>query len=110
MARGDWEVAVDYFTQALALDEELGRKEGMAMQNGNLGVVAAARDDFDAAVDYFNQALARYEELGRKEGMAQIYANLGAVAFKRGDLLEARQFWVRARGLLPKWECSRRWR
>ena len=58
MARGDWEVAVDYFTQALALDEELGRKEGMAMQNGNLGV-AAARDDFDAAVDYFNQALAR---------------------------------------------------
>ena len=90
MARGDWEVAVDYFTQALALDEELGRKEGMAMQNGNLGVLAAARDDFDAAVDYFNQALARYEELGRKEGMAQIYANLGAVAFKRGDLLEAR--------------------
>ena len=71
------------------------------MQNGNLGV-AAARDDFDAAVDYFNQALARYEELGRKEGMALIYANLGAVAFKRGDLLEARQFWVQARGLFAE--------
>ena len=37
MARGDWEVAVDYFTQALALDEELGRKAGMATQYGNLG-------------------------------------------------------------------------
>ena len=72
------------------------------MQNGNLGVVAAARDDFDAAVDYFNQALARCEELGRKEGMAQIYANLGAVAFKRGDLLEARQYWVHARGLFAE--------
>jgi tetratricopeptide (TPR) repeat protein len=70
----------------------------MAMQNGNLGVVAVKRDDFDAAVDYFNQALARYEELGRKEGMALIYANLGAVALFRGDLLEARQFWVQARG------------
>ena len=62
MARGDWEVAVDYFTQALALDEELGRKEGMAL----------------------------------------IYANLGAVAFFRGDLLEARQFWVQARGLFAE--------
>ena len=37
--------------------------------------------------------------MGRKEGMASNYANLGAVAFKRGDLLEARQFWVQARGL-----------
>ena len=34
--------------------------------------------------------------------MAQIYANLGAVAFKRGDLLEARQFWVQARGLFAE--------
>ena len=32
-----WEAAVDYFNQALALDEELGRKEGMATQYGNLG-------------------------------------------------------------------------
>ena len=32
MARGDLEAAVDYYNQALALDEELGRKEGMAMQ------------------------------------------------------------------------------
>ena len=31
--------------------------------------------------------------------MALSYANLGAVAFTRGDLLEARQFWVQARGL-----------
>ena len=58
-----------------------------------------ARGDWEVAVDYFTQALARCEELGRKEGMAQIYANLGAVAFKRGDLLEARQYWVHARGL-----------
>ena len=34
--------------------------------------------------------------------MALIYANLGAVAFKRGDLLEARQFWVQARGLFAE--------
>jgi tetratricopeptide (TPR) repeat protein len=61
-----------------------------------------ARGDWEVAVDYFTQALALDEELGRKEGMAQIYANLGAVAFKRGDLLEARQFWVQARGLFAE--------
>ena len=47
MTRGDLEEAVDCFTQGLALDEELGRKEGMATQYGNLGVVATERDDLE---------------------------------------------------------------
>ena len=95
-------MAVEYYNQALALDEELGRKEGMATRYGNLGVVAAARDDLDAALDYFNRALALDKELGRKEGMALNYARLGGVAVARGDLLEARQLWVQARGLFAE--------
>ena len=48
---------------------------------------------------YSDKALYLHEELGSKEGMALNYAGLGAVAFFRGDRLEARQFWVQARGL-----------
>ncbi|MDB0044156.1 hypothetical protein N9F03_02415, partial [Planktomarina temperata] len=54
---------------------------------------------WDTAVDYFNQALALDKELGSKEGMASNYANLGSVAVARGEFMEARQFWVQARGL-----------
>ena len=56
----------------------------------------------DAGVEYYNQALVLDKELGRKEGMVLGYANLGLVAFKWGDLLEARQFWVQARGLFAE--------
>ena len=71
----------------------------MATQYGNLGV--AAGGDLDARL-IIQPSSCLDKELGRKEGMALSYANLGAVAFKRGDLLEARQFWVQARGLFAE--------
>ena len=93
------ETAVEYYNQALALDKELGSKEGMATHYGNLGVVAAERGALEMAVDYHTQALVLNKELRSKEGMASNYASLGGVAVSRGDRLEARQFWVQARGL-----------
>ena len=40
---------MEAYKKALALNQELGRKEGMANQYGNLGTVYSARGDLDGA-------------------------------------------------------------
>ena len=97
--RGDLAAAEDYHRRSLALEEELGRKEGMADTLCNLGTVALTRGDLDAAEDYYSRALALEEELGRKEGMANQLAGLGLVSRTRGDLDAAEDYHRRALAL-----------
>ncbi|MEM7741252.1 MAG: tetratricopeptide repeat protein [Pseudomonadota bacterium] len=84
--RGDLDGAEAYLKQSLALQKELGRKEGMANQLGNLGVIAQVRGDLDGAEAYHQESLTLDKELGRKEGMAKELGNLGLIAQVRGDL------------------------
>ncbi len=77
------------YRKALALNEELGRKDGMAKQYGNLGAVYQTRNALDQAEEMHKKALALYEEVGAKEGMAIGNGNLGIVYLERGDLNQA---------------------
>ena len=81
------------YRKSLAIETELGRKEGMAADYGNLGNVHQTRGELDAAVDMYRKALAINTELGHKEGMAIQYGNLGIVHKTRGELDEARAAW-----------------
>ncbi len=74
---------------ALALNEELGRREGMANQYGNMGIVYQTRGDLDKALEMYGKSLAIEKELGRREGMASNYGNMGNVYQIRGDLDKA---------------------
>jgi Flp pilus assembly protein TadD len=65
--------------KSLAINEELGRKEGMAANYGNLGVSYQTRGDLDQAEAMLRKALAIEEELGHKAGMASQYGNLGLI-------------------------------
>ena len=74
----------------------------MAIQYGNLGVLAATRGDFAAAEGYYEQSLTLNQALGRKEGMAIQYGNLGGLEHARGNMAGARAFWVQARDLFAE--------
>ena len=74
---GDLDRAEENFRQVLAINEQLGRREGMANQYGNLGNVYSTRGDLDRAETMYRQALAINEPVGRREGMANQYRNLG---------------------------------
>ena len=63
-----------------------GRKEGMAADYGNLGLLRRARGDLDGAEEMYRKSLAIDEAMGRKEGMANQYGNLGNLLSDRGDL------------------------
>ncbi len=96
LTRGDLAAAEDFLTRALKLAEELGSKQGMAIQLGNLGIVALTRGDLAAAEDFHTRAMGLDEELGRKEGMAANLGNLGNLAAARGDFAAAEDFYRRA--------------
>ncbi len=91
--RGDLSGAEAYHTRALALHEELGRKQGVASALTNLGVVAKTRGDLSGAEAYHTRVLALYEELGRKEGVAIALANLGLLAVDKRDTALACERW-----------------
>jgi protein O-GlcNAc transferase len=90
---GELEQAEAAWRKSLALEEALGRKEGMAQDYGNLGNVYRTRGELDKAEEMHRKSLALEEALGRKEGMAQDYGNLGLVAYTRGDLDKAEEMY-----------------
>jgi tetratricopeptide (TPR) repeat protein len=72
----------------LKLNEELGRKEGMANQLGNIGIVYQNKGELDKALEYYGKALKLNEELGKKGGIAAELGNIGNVYKIKGELLD----------------------
>ena len=85
--------------KSLALNEELGRKEGRASVYGNLGLIFKARGDLDQAEAMHRKSLALNEDLGSKEGMASQFGNLGQVYKMRSELDQAKAYWREALAL-----------
>jgi len=94
--RGDLDKAEAMYEKSLAINEALGRKEGMANQYGHLGILYKTRGDLDKAEAMYQKALAIEEALGCKEGMATQYGHLGNLYLTRGDLDKAEAMYQKA--------------
>jgi len=88
--------------KALAINEKLGRQEGMASAYGNLGLIYRTCGDFDRAEEMHKEALAINDKLGRQEGMARQYGNLGVVYQTRGNLDRAEEMYKKALAINEK--------
>jgi tetratricopeptide (TPR) repeat protein len=88
-ARGDYEQALKWGRQALAIAEELGDRASMARSYHQLGVLAKAQGSYQRALEWYRQALAIFEELGDRVGMAGSYGELGNVAAEQNDYKRA---------------------
>ena len=87
--RGQLNKAEEIHKKALAINEKLGRLEGVASDYGNLGLIYMTRGELDKAEEMHKKSLAIAEELGMQEIMASEYGNLGLVYKERGDFKEA---------------------
>ena len=94
--KGELDNALEYYEKALKLDEELGRKEGMAAGLGNIGIVYQIKGELDNALEYYGKALKLDEELGRKEGIAANLGNIGIVYEIKGELDKALEYYGNA--------------
>jgi tetratricopeptide (TPR) repeat protein len=77
--RGDLEQAEAMYQKALALDEALGHKEGMASDYGNLGNVYRIRGDLEQAEAMYQKALALFQQIGATPQVKQIQESLRAI-------------------------------
>jgi tetratricopeptide (TPR) repeat protein len=100
--RGDLGEAEKMHKKSLAINEKLGRLEGMADQYGNLGNVYRARGDLDKAEEMYNKVLDIEKKLGRPDSIANTYGNLGIVYYTRGNLNEAEKMHKKALAINEK--------
>ena len=70
--RGELDRAEAMYEKALAIDKELGRKEGMANQYGNLGNVYQIRGELDRAAEAWKTARSLFAEIGAEPMVERI--------------------------------------
>lgn len=76
--RGKLDRAVEFFDKALAINTELGSKEGMANQYGNLGIVYETRGNLDQAIESWEKSLTLFRQVGETPQVEQVQGWLNA--------------------------------
>jgi predicted ATPase/DNA-binding CsgD family transcriptional regulator/Tfp pilus assembly protein PilF len=89
-AQGNYQQAMRWHQQALALYREVGDKQGIAFALNNLGCVAQYQGDFERARVFLEESLALYRELGDQWGIVLVLCNLGLGEAWQGDYEQAR--------------------
>ncbi|MCW3096470.1 MAG: hypothetical protein JWL77_2088 [Chthonomonadaceae bacterium] len=94
--QGDYPAACAYHEESLAIQREIGDRDGIAKSLNNLGSTAYVQGDHTAARAYFEESLAIQREIGDRPGIAGSLNNLGNVAWLQGDYAAARAYYEEA--------------
>jgi tetratricopeptide (TPR) repeat protein len=97
--RGDYDQALDWYRQSLAIKEELGNRGGMASSYHQLGMIAQDRGDYDQALDWYRQSLAINEEVGNRGGMASTISQIGDLLTETGKPQDGLSWNLRSLGI-----------
>ncbi len=89
-SQGNFQQAMRWHQQALALYREVGDKQGIAFALNNLGTQAQYQGDYERARAFLEESLALYRELGDQWGIALVLCNLGLGEAWQGDYERAR--------------------
>ncbi len=92
----DYTQALTFFQKALAINEESGSKDGIAINLGNIGNVYLHLSDYPQALTYYQKALAINEEIGRKDGIAINLGNIGNVYLHLSDYPQALTYYQKS--------------
>jgi len=73
------DVALEYYQQALEIQQEIGYRMGEAGTLNNIGSIYKDLSRYEQALEYFHQALPIWQEIGNKEGVAATLQNFGEI-------------------------------
>lgn len=91
--RGNYGTAERYYQDSLAINENSGDQDGMALTYHQLGNLALRRGDYTTAERRYNDSLAIRKQAGDRANIAVVYHQLGIVAEERGDLDAAERYY-----------------
>lgn len=97
---GDYEKALEYYQQALALSQAVSDRSGEASTLINVGAVYFALGKKEKASEYYQQALPIVKAVGDRSGEAITLGWLGIVHHDQGELDEAIKYLERSEELL----------
>jgi tetratricopeptide (TPR) repeat protein len=73
----EYDEAIGYHEQALAICQQIGNLWGEGRALGNLGIAYQSLQQFDRAIGYYEHALAIYQQIGERRGEYINLINLG---------------------------------
>ena len=88
--------ALEYFQKALFINEEIGNKEGIARNLGNMGNVYIELSDYPKALEYYGKSLQIFEEIESKHEIALSLGNIGLVYTNLSDYPKAIEYYQKA--------------
>jgi len=86
---GDYDTALDYLKQSLAIQQQIGDKAGEGVTLNNISQIFKARGDYATALDYLKQSLAIRQQIGDKAGEGATLNNISQIYHANGDYATA---------------------
>ena len=86
---GDLDRSVDFFQQALVIQEAAGGTTAVANTLNNIGVILKRRQRYDEALEHYRRALALRRQIGDTTGVADTLNNIALVHYDRGAYAES---------------------
>ena len=90
--KGDYKLAIEFFTKAIGKYEKAGDKKATATCFNNMGVTYQYQANYPRALEYALKALKIREELGDKSGIGISYGNLGNVYSEMNNLPKSLEY------------------
>lgn len=94
--------ALDFYLDALKIDEKLKNNSGIARHLGNIGIVYYELKKFDRSLEYYFRALKLAEQTGYVQLQANTYGNIGLIYSEKKDNANALDYYDKALELADK--------
>lgn len=94
--RGEYDLALPYFQQALVMNGALGNTRYESALNNNIGICYLELGKHDLADQHFLQALSVRKQAGDVRGQAQVLNNMGKNQALQGRFQAARRYFEEA--------------
>jgi len=91
--------ALLYYEQALAIQQEIGNRQGEGATLNNISQIYQARGDYDTALRYLEQSLGIMQEIGDRQGEGTTLNNISQIYDAKGDYDTALRYLEQSLGI-----------
>ena len=94
LSTSNYNTALTYLKQSLAIRKEIGDKSGEGTTLNNISQIYDARGDYETALTYLKQSLAIRKEIGDQAGLCATLFNIGHIYMQNEEVPEAMSAWL----------------
>jgi class 3 adenylate cyclase/Tfp pilus assembly protein PilF len=96
LLQSDYPNALENYKKALAIQEEIGDKRGIASSEGNIGLIYYNQGNNPLAIEYYQKSMEIEEEIGNKQGIAISLNNIGLIYSNQNNYPRALEYYEKA--------------